>query len=61
MIGLVAEFAMQGELQEGATVNVFVSAEWIAVQTMILSALEPHPAARQAVADALGANHAGRA
>ncbi len=55
---------LAGELQEGATVNVFVSAEWLKVQAGILTALEPHADARFAVADALtnlNGNHVGRA
>ncbi len=55
---------LAGELQEGATVNVFVSAEWLQVQAVILTALEPHAEARFAVAAALGnigGPHVGRA
>ena len=44
---------LAGELQDGATVNVFISAEWQTVQTAILDALAPHPDARIAVAMAL--------
>ncbi len=44
---------LAGELQDAPTVNVFVSAEWIEVQAVILGALEPHAEARFAVADAL--------
>ena len=44
---------LAGKLQEGATVNVFVSAEWQTVQAAILAALAPHPDARLAVAEAL--------
>jgi len=44
---------LAGELQDGATVNVFVSPEWQTVQTAILDALAPHPDARLAVAAAL--------
>jgi hypothetical protein len=36
-------------------VNVVLSAEWVSLQAVILSALEPHPDARQAVAAALEA------
>lgn len=42
-----------GELQDGPTVNVLVSPEFQRVQVTILHALEAHPAARVAVADAL--------
>lgn len=39
-----------GELDDSLTVNIAISPQ---VQTVILEALTPHPAARQAVADAL--------
>lgn len=42
-----------GELQEGPTVNILVSAEWVSIQNNLLSALEPFPDARIAVAGAL--------
>ncbi len=47
-----------GELRETPVVNVVVLPEWIALQALILQALEPYPEARQAVAAALVA-HAG--
>ncbi len=43
-----------GQIKE-PTVNVILSAEWLNVQAVVLSALEPHPEARQAVAEALEA------
>ena len=55
---------LAGELQDAPTVNVFVSAEWMEVQAVILTALEPHADARFAVSDALAnlnGNHAPRA
>ena len=55
---------LAGELQDAPTVNVFVSTEWLEVQAVILTALEPHADARFAVADALtnlNGNHVGRA
>ncbi len=55
---------LAGELQDAPTVNVFVSAEWLEIQAVILTALEPHADARFAVADALtrlNGNHVGRA
>ncbi len=55
---------LAGELQDVATINVFVSAEWLEVQAVILGALEPHADARFAVADALtnlNGNHVARA
>jgi hypothetical protein len=42
-----------GELQDGPTVNVLVSAEWVTIQNNVLNALEPYPDARIAVAGAL--------
>lgn len=42
-----------GELQEGPTVNVLVAPEWQQIRQVILVALEPHPAARTAVVEAL--------
>ena len=44
---------LAGQLQDGPTVNILVSAEWRGLQTVILKALEPHAAARLAVAEAL--------
>ncbi len=44
---------LAGRLQEGPTINVFMSPEWLTIQTAILQALAPHPAARQAVVVAL--------
>jgi hypothetical protein len=45
---------LMGQIRETTqTVNVTVSAEWLSVQAVILSALEAHPEARQAVAEAL--------
>ncbi|MBF0588707.1 MAG: hypothetical protein HQL53_06230 [Magnetococcales bacterium] len=44
---------MQGELQEAPQVNLFVSAEWVSVQAVVVKALEPFPDARQAVVKAL--------
>ena len=55
---------LAGELQDAPTVNVFVSAEWLQVQAVILSALDPHIDAKLAVAAALanmGGQNAGRA
>ncbi len=44
---------LAGQLQDGPTVNILVSAEWRGLQTVILKALEPHAAAKLAVAEAL--------
>jgi hypothetical protein len=44
-----------GELQpDGVTVNLLVSPEWQRTRAALLTALAAHPAARQAVAAALG-------
>ncbi len=48
---------LAGEL-EPPTVNIVLSQHWIEVRTVVLQALETHPAARLAVAEALDA-HAG--
>lgn len=42
-----------GQLQEGATVNILVSPEWMQVQSVILRVLAPYPEVRVAVATAL--------
>jgi hypothetical protein len=42
-----------GELDERPTVNVTVSPEWLELRTVIVGALEPHPAARESVLRAL--------
>jgi hypothetical protein len=42
-----------GELKDAATVNVFVSAEFRAVESAIFAVLAPHPTLRVKVADAL--------
>jgi hypothetical protein len=42
-----------GELDEAPTINVSIGSEWPALRGTILSALEPHAAAREAVARAL--------
>ena len=55
---------LAGELQDAPTINLFISAEWLSVQTIILSALEPHAQAKLAVAMALenvGGSHVGHA
>lgn len=49
---------LQGELQEATTVNVLVaSPEWLSLRGAILQAVEPYPAARAAIVEAL--QHAG--
>lgn len=48
-----------GELQqEGRTVNITLSAEWIELRTIMLQVLAPYPDARLAVARALEDGHA---
>jgi hypothetical protein len=49
---LLAKLA--GELKDAPIVNLVLSPEWLTVQVAILTALEPHPEARSAVAHALG-------
>ncbi len=50
-VELLAKLA--GQLKDAPIVNILVSAEWRGLQTVILKALEPHAAARLAVAEAL--------
>jgi hypothetical protein len=47
------EGRLLGELNEGAVVHVVVSPEWQRLRVAILTALEPFPAARLAVAGAV--------
>ena len=59
-VELLARLA--GELKDAPTVNLILSAEWLTVQAIVLTALEPHPDARLAVAHALGRiEHVGHA
>jgi transposase-like protein len=44
---------LAGELDERPVVNLNVSPEWMELRTMIVGALEPHPAAHKAVLRAL--------
>jgi hypothetical protein len=44
---------LAGELDERPVVNLNVSAEWLELRTVIVEALEPHPAAHGAVLRAL--------
>lgn len=53
---LLAKLA--GELNDNPALNVVVSPQWIQIRATILHALDPHPEARLAVADALSV-HAG--
>ena len=45
---------LAGQLRDAPTINLVFSAEWQAVQANILTALDPYPEARLAVAHALG-------
>ncbi len=51
-IELLAKLA--GQLRDAPTINLVLSAEWQAVQAIVLTALDPYPDARLAVAHALG-------
>ncbi len=51
-IELLAKLA--GQLRDAPTINLVLSAEWQAVQANVLTALDPYPEARLAVAHALG-------
>ncbi len=44
---------VRGEIDRKATVNIIFSPAWIQTRTVILSALDPYPEARVAVAQAL--------
>jgi hypothetical protein len=55
------EGRLLGELQNGAPVNVVITPEWVAVRSVLLSALAPFPQAKIAVAEHLVALEAGRA
>ena len=45
---------LAGELNEGHTVNVIVSPQWVELRTTIVQALESHPEAKLSVLKALG-------
>jgi hypothetical protein len=48
-----------GELQDGATVNILVSPEWLAVRSALMTTLTRYPDARLAVVEALTALESG--
>jgi hypothetical protein len=50
-----------GELDDRPQVNVLVSPEWVQLRTTIITALEPHPQARESVLRAIGTVGNGRA
>ena len=46
---------LAGELQNGQTVNVIISPEWVELRTLIIQALESYPEAKSSVLTALEA------
>lgn len=42
---------LMGELRDGNTVNILVMPEWIDLRTQILSAVDPYPEAKRAIAE----------
>ena len=48
-----------GELQQEGTTNITISPEWVQIRTVILTALQPHPDARMAVATGLASLEGG--
>ena len=44
---------IEGQLDDRPQVNITLNSEWIALRTTLICALQPYPAARQAVIDAL--------
>lgn len=56
--GLELLAKLLGELDDAPSVNVQIDAGWPALRTAILSALEPYPDARRAVAQAIALDHA---
>jgi len=51
-VELLAE--LEGEISRRPEVSITISTEWIEIRSVILMALQTHPAARQAVVRALG-------
>ncbi len=58
MLALLGE--LLGELNRQPQINVLVSAEWLAVRSVLLEALSAYPEARTAVAARLASLEAGR-
>jgi hypothetical protein len=56
-VELLARLA--GELDTRPVINLNVSPEWLELRAVIVTALEPHPDARQAVVRAIGRNESG--
>ncbi len=50
-----------GELDDRPQVNILISSEWLELRTTIITALEPHPQARESVLRALDGAGNGRA
>ena len=46
---------MLGELDERPQVNITLSAEWVSLRAVILTAVDPYPEARRAITEALSA------
>ena len=44
---------LQGELQDGAPVNILVNPQWVSIRAVIVAALADYPEARQRVVEAL--------
>lgn len=44
---------VEGELSRRPTVNIAINAEWLSLQTLILTTLEPYPDARRELVSAL--------
>ena len=43
----------EGQIKDGAQITIINNPEWVELRTVIISALEPYPEAREAVLDAL--------
>ncbi len=53
--GLELLARLVGQLSQGTTVNIAVSAEWVEIRSLIVGALEEHPEAKASVLRALSA------
>jgi len=51
MVELLAK--LRGELAQEGTTNVFVTPQWVELRAVIVAALEPYPAARRALMEAV--------
>ncbi len=45
-----------GELQDGPTVNIIISPEWLQIRALVIQAVTPYPEAAQAITAALSAS-----